>query len=326
MSPADFTALYHSLFSVQVNDLTSAHIISYNPDHDFLPMILANCSYTFHVGSGINLEYNYSTLERQVVDRFLLTKSNILINGIEIMVYRSETTNSMVFEILRTKIPQERMSPAVMSQIRCEMNRLSYPDLCDNILNIDTAICFLKSFNRIDHLHSFNDFVVSTLQLGDPCLNQKLKMSNIQSLWVTLSMEKTKRLLDIKKESFDTIPKTLKDLLTERERQPIMEIGNKLQEQQLVIFLEILFECIVLVINIPQKDEEFTDMSKISLADAITLYLDDQPYEKKHPLDSWLDNIITRLKETPGDKILCSKCTDTWITLFEINKLKQREI
>ena len=64
-----------SLPKVHVKDISSAHLISYHPDRDLLPMILANCNYSFEVGQGTKVEYNFINLERQLMDRFLVSKS-----------------------------------------------------------------------------------------------------------------------------------------------------------------------------------------------------------------------------------------------------------
>lgn len=57
--------------------MTSAHLISYHPDRDILPMVMANCHYTFQVGKGTKIDYNLGDLERQLMDRFLFSKSVI---------------------------------------------------------------------------------------------------------------------------------------------------------------------------------------------------------------------------------------------------------
>lgn len=41
-------------------------------------MVLANCNYSFEVGQGTKVEYNFNNLERQVMDRFLFSKSAII--------------------------------------------------------------------------------------------------------------------------------------------------------------------------------------------------------------------------------------------------------
>ena len=70
---------YVSLPKVHVNDISSAHLISYHTDRDLLPMVLANCNYSFEEGQGTKVEYNFINLEKQLMDRLLFTKSVILL-------------------------------------------------------------------------------------------------------------------------------------------------------------------------------------------------------------------------------------------------------
>ena len=66
-----------SFSTVSPMDVTAAHLISYEPQQDILPMVLANCQYSFEIGKGTKIEYDFSGLERQLMDRFLFAKSRI---------------------------------------------------------------------------------------------------------------------------------------------------------------------------------------------------------------------------------------------------------
>ncbi|KAH3815371.1 hypothetical protein DPMN_143893 [Dreissena polymorpha] len=57
--------------------VTSTHLISYDHDHDLLPLVLANCRYSFEVGTQTNIEYDFDGMERQLMDRLLNSKSKI---------------------------------------------------------------------------------------------------------------------------------------------------------------------------------------------------------------------------------------------------------
>jgi len=59
--------------------VTHAHLISYDPERDILPLVLANCQYTFELGKGTKIEYDFVGLERQLMDKFLFAKSHIQI-------------------------------------------------------------------------------------------------------------------------------------------------------------------------------------------------------------------------------------------------------
>ena len=56
-------------------DLTPAHLISYDPDRDLLPMVVANCTYSLEVGHGTRITYNFRSLEQQLTERFIKGKA-----------------------------------------------------------------------------------------------------------------------------------------------------------------------------------------------------------------------------------------------------------
>lgn len=60
-----------------MKDLTTAHLICFNPTKDILPIVMANCQYTFEVEKGTRVQYNFADLERQLTDRILFSKSVI---------------------------------------------------------------------------------------------------------------------------------------------------------------------------------------------------------------------------------------------------------
>ena len=57
--------------------MTKAHLVAYDPDKDFLPMILAHCDYSLKVGEGTMIDFNWKCLEKQVVGRFIRGRPRI---------------------------------------------------------------------------------------------------------------------------------------------------------------------------------------------------------------------------------------------------------
>ena len=68
-------------------------------------------------------------------------------------------------------------------------------------------------------------------------------------------------------DSFDGVSTTLKSQLFEEQMNVVRSIFEKLKKEQLTFFLEMLFECILLIIDIPQKDAESVDMAKVMYVD-----------------------------------------------------------
>jgi len=71
-----------SVSNVSPMAVTHAHLISYDPGRDILPLVLTNCQYTFEMGKGTKIEYDFLGLERQLMDRFLFSKSRIDVGNV----------------------------------------------------------------------------------------------------------------------------------------------------------------------------------------------------------------------------------------------------
>lgn len=56
------------------SSLTPAHLISYDPDRDILPLILANSNYSFEVGKGTQVQYDFISFQHQLDSRFFQGK------------------------------------------------------------------------------------------------------------------------------------------------------------------------------------------------------------------------------------------------------------
>ncbi|VDI23651.1 Hypothetical predicted protein [Mytilus galloprovincialis] len=171
---------YDRLPRVHIRDISAAHLISYHPERDLLPMVLANCSYSFEVGQGTKVEYNFNSLEKQLIDRLLFTKSVILVKEIATVIYRSENTNAVVFINLRDKIRQERVSPAVFDQIKKDVHIKKLPELCDSIDHLDIAISFLRSV-AFDPESLLSDFMINILKLEGPVVSQTVRYKTSSS-------------------------------------------------------------------------------------------------------------------------------------------------
>ena len=78
-------------------DVTAAHLISYDPQQDILPVVLANCQYSFEIGKGTKIEYDFNGLERQLMDRFFFSKSRINIERVMEVIVHSNTLMAYVF-------------------------------------------------------------------------------------------------------------------------------------------------------------------------------------------------------------------------------------
>ena len=62
---------------VSVRDVTSAHLISFQPEKDLLPMVLSCCQYSLQMGKGYAITYDFVTLQRQIQERFIRNRPRL---------------------------------------------------------------------------------------------------------------------------------------------------------------------------------------------------------------------------------------------------------
>lgn len=56
---------------IPLSEVSMSQLIAYDSEKDLLPVMLANCSYSLEVGKETQLQYNWETLEKQIIDRFI---------------------------------------------------------------------------------------------------------------------------------------------------------------------------------------------------------------------------------------------------------------
>ena len=75
----------HSLYTlcasceecVSVRDVTTAHLISFHPEKDLLPMVLSCCQYSLQMGKGYAITYDFTTLQRQIEERLIRNRPRL---------------------------------------------------------------------------------------------------------------------------------------------------------------------------------------------------------------------------------------------------------
>ncbi|KAL5009497.1 hypothetical protein ScPMuIL_011802, partial [Solemya velum] len=303
---------FSDMVAVTVSAITPAHLISYHPDHDILPMILANCNYEFEVGKGTKIEYDYANIEHQLIDRLFFSRSRITIEQIDTLVYRAGSTNAEVFANLDMRIKQEPLTMAVKNQICSEFRSLT--DICSCLHQLDIAISFLISVggSRDD---SLEHFMLETLKMEWPIESQKArqrcKFCHVRSLWFLLSMEKSKRLTQHGKNAFEDVDDDFIIPLPSDLKESLDECMRSVSLEKIEVLLQLIFECIILQIAIPQNvdDEDYVDTRSQRLCDTISGYVDileDDSHAK------WWMTFHTQF---PQD-ILGQHAIATWETVF----------
>ncbi|XP_071122875.1 E3 ubiquitin-protein ligase RNF213-like [Mytilus edulis] len=319
--------LFDILPRVHVKEITSAHLISFHPEKDLLPMFFANCNYSFEVGHETKVDYNFVNLERQLTDRFLFSKSVITgIEEIEMFRYRTEFTNALVFDELSQRIKQERISATIQNQIQSELQEIEFSDVCDSLVKLDIGISFLKSVGSNPDSLLF-DFMSKILKIEDPFLSSKAqqftKCKNTLSWWITLSLQREIQQAKSKynQNQFDSLSDSFKEPLKKEQLETINGIMNSLSLDYIHILLVITFECILLRLDIPDSG----NLAKISLQEVLIPYIDSSPYENDRLVDEYLKEAITKLPSDESiEKVTTAQIVDFWKTMNKLLVSKEQ--
>ena len=73
---------------VSISDVTQAHLVAYDHERDFLPMVYAHCDYSLEIGRGTEVTYNLPGLERQLIETFVRGKPYIDIKVVDASLLR----------------------------------------------------------------------------------------------------------------------------------------------------------------------------------------------------------------------------------------------
>ncbi|XP_071112375.1 E3 ubiquitin-protein ligase rnf213-alpha-like [Haliotis cracherodii] len=316
---------YERLPEVSMRKLHSNHLVSYHPDRDLLPLVLANCNYSFEPGKGTTIEYDFEGFEYQLKEVILQAKSRVekksYVIPIDTMVYRADTTNAIVFKTLREKIPQESLSPAVKVQIVSEL-KSSLPDICDSINNLDITTSFLKSLGG-DPDKSLQTFMTDVLKMKQTITSQKARQfcrfKHVQSLWLLLSFKKSLVLAQNAEDAFAYLDSELKTDLPEEARAELKRFCQKKSPEKVECLLQTMFDCLLLRVAQPidPYDEDAVDPKTMSL-EGILQGDRDAPLYCKEPDETLTEEDILTF---PAD-ILGKHIPDTWLSV--LRELTQR--
>ncbi|XP_052216221.1 E3 ubiquitin-protein ligase rnf213-alpha-like isoform X4 [Dreissena polymorpha] len=267
--------------------VSSTHLISYDHDHDIMPLVLANCRYSFEVGDQTKIEYDFDGMERQLMDRLLNSKSKIVINKylqIDTMVYRTEISNSAVMRKLHFKIPQEPLNITVRSQILEEFSDVT--DACTSIDNLDIAISFLKTIGG-EPIVSLTRFMTDTIKMQNPIHGQKVhqfcQLKHAKALWLLLSFQRTQLLIDCLQgvktieNAFNTLrPQHFKKIPADS-KAAFTKYLESFSCERLFHIMEILHEFLLLKVAVKENadSEDYVETDNFGLFDGLVAYNND---------------------------------------------------
>ncbi|KAK2177038.1 hypothetical protein NP493_621g02052 [Ridgeia piscesae] len=244
---------------VSVRDVTRAHLISYHPERDLLPLVLSCCQYSLHVGKGSAVTYDFVNLQGQIEDRFLRNRPR-LDPQVDLMAFREDFSSASIFTDLDKLIFQEPLGQAEHRRICSEMRDLT--DMTNSLANLDIAIGFLVSVGgQPDSL--LMAFMKDTLEMKADSIHsaqarQLCRLKHVKSLWLLLSHERAKRLARYGQDAFDNIDEKYRVPLSTDQQQQLDAMLRHIRVESL---MAALYECSLLHITVRQDPnaEDYND-------------------------------------------------------------------
>ncbi|XP_053385882.1 E3 ubiquitin-protein ligase rnf213-alpha-like [Mercenaria mercenaria] len=290
--------------SVQPKDITSAHVISYHPQDDLLPIVMANCSIS--TKHSTEDEYDFEKIEKRIVERFISTKSRVIKRSylqIELMTYRSSLTPASKLEHLRKKIIQEPFETAVKTTLCSEIRDV--PVISQILSKLDIAINFLDITGG-DPDDSLHDFMTDRLKMNKNVLTAKMQqacsLKHVRALWLALSLHRSNIMVQQNKPTemiFENIEPEYHAQVPVEIKQTYTKYLQVLPKERLFQILDVVYEFITVVLTETEnkEDEDYVDRGHFSLDECLGEFTEDINVPEDilciHSLHFWVE--VSRL-------------------------------
>ncbi|KAK7465937.1 hypothetical protein BaRGS_00037515, partial [Batillaria attramentaria] len=314
---------YEQVPEVPVPAVTSHHLLGYSEQSDLLPLVLAHCNYSLHLGhtgpTATHLDYDFRGFELQLRNTLLLSKSRVRRqeNGVmdfETMVYCADTTTARLLTRLREKIDQVSLGLRVQRQIADDYRDLS--DISQSIDNLNTMLPYCITL-RVDPSTRLQSFMADMLRMRDTVHSRKARqhccLKHVQSLWLLLCLERARILAANHQEAFDDQGEHLRKDLTEEQKQDLQEALSRSSRERLDVLLQQIFECIMLRL-MQQTEEGYASPDNYSLR---WLVLDNSEYPQyAEDPEEKQQEVLTEydLRKFP-DSVTASQAISVWLLL-----------
>ncbi|KAI1893806.1 hypothetical protein AGOR_G00127450 [Albula goreensis] len=205
---------------ITAGEVKSSHVITCNPEEDFLPIAISNIDYVVNEDGTESTDYNFKTLEKQLISRFISEKP--LINLTTLPSFEVSPVNTLNSFFLKDSV-KENLESLNSNDKNCIMNDLRLlNEISAALSTLKIAIGFLElSFGHPDTL--LIEYMKNELRMGDRAQHLNLpvlrtsKVKHIQSLWEILSARRSVLLTEMNQNPFFMIDEAFHEALTEDE-------------------------------------------------------------------------------------------------------------
>ncbi|XP_060763768.1 E3 ubiquitin-protein ligase rnf213-alpha-like isoform X2 [Neoarius graeffei] len=205
---------------ITANELKPSHVITCVPEQDFLTIAISNIDHVVYEDGKQSTNYNFKTVERQIIDRFFTGKPTIEVTTLPLFEYDPGTTLRAFF----SKV-QDKLEPLNTNDRNCIMNDFQFlNEISAALSTLRIVIGFLKlSFPAPEQ--KLMSYLKKDLKLDDRAHTLNLQVlrssqvKHIQSLWETLSLRQSSLLIEMNQNPFIMIEdRSFHEMFTEEQK------------------------------------------------------------------------------------------------------------
>ncbi|XP_053530339.1 E3 ubiquitin-protein ligase rnf213-alpha isoform X3 [Ictalurus punctatus] len=236
---------------ITANELKPSHVITCVPEQDFLTIAISNIDHVVYEDGKQSTNYNFKTVERQIIDRFFTEKPMIKVTTLPLFEYDTGTTLRAFFSTV-----QDKLEPLKTNDRNCIMNDFRFlNEISAALSTLRIVIGFLKlSFPAPEQ--KLMVYLKKDLKLDDRAQTLNLQVlrssqvKHIQSLWETLSLRQSSLLIEMNQNPFIMIEdRSFHEMFTEDQKNEKKKILASVPNLDVLIT-----ELHYVILNIKLKD------------------------------------------------------------------------
>ncbi|KYO18317.1 hypothetical protein Y1Q_0012798 [Alligator mississippiensis] len=290
--------------SISAEEVRASSVIAVTPG-DVVTMALSNFQYVLEENGIKTTHFNFQTLQRQAINRFISGKPIIKVQTAPSMPPRNLKTLKSTKAKVKQQLQQEQLSVSQMKSIMETARSVS--DISRALSTLKVAAEFLAVTGG-DPKRSLTDYVRNELRMAADAKHFKdlpvvpqTQLKHILSLWQVLSVRRSVLLVQMNQNPFFLVDKRYQEELEVTERE---DLKKALSTINIDFFITDLHEMIVVTLADYKPEWEIVEIFRT--------YLEEEEKE-----DMYIENLIGSL----SPHLQMKKVISVWKTAVQTSKL-----
>jgi len=197
-----------ALKSIDIENINKSSCINFKIEKDLLRIIYIHSNYSLVSNKNLNFEYNFAKIQSSIEDKILNNKPTILTDHIRIFEFADDLTDINRLRSLNNLITQEEITQSIKYKIN---QFYKQPNQITNVLKKLRVILDLSVTSGNTSNIKIMQYAIDVLKMkvsDDDDISRQiydLDMSNLKSLWISLSLHRSILLTQYKQDPFDRL-------------------------------------------------------------------------------------------------------------------------